>query len=78
MGFLGLILSATVTLDSIEIYKTHEILKAVKPEVYFRCKGENKTDLPDVKNANELYKFKGEESWQVGFLDFFFYFNFCI
>lgn len=67
----GLILSATVTLDSIEIYNTHEILKAVKPEVYFRCKGENKTDLPDVKNANELYKFKGEESWQplTEFLD---------
>ena len=60
-------LSAIVTLDSIEIYKTHEILKAVKPEVYFQCKGESRTDLPDVKKSNQLYTFKGEESWQVWF-----------
>ncbi|EXB23435.1 hypothetical protein L484_005725 [Morus notabilis] len=62
--FSGLVLSAIVRLDSIEIYKTHEILKSVKPKVYFSCKGENKTDLPDVKKSHELYKFKGEESWQ--------------
>ncbi|XP_062117089.1 uncharacterized protein LOC133830970 [Humulus lupulus] len=62
--FSGLLLSAVVTLDSIEIYTTHELLKSVKPEVYFQCKGENRTDFPDVKKANELYKFRGEESWQ--------------
>ncbi|PON72803.1 hypothetical protein PanWU01x14_062720 [Parasponia andersonii] len=60
----GLVLSAVVTLDSIEIYNTHELLKAVKPDVYFACKGENRTDLPDVKKANESYKFRGQESWQ--------------
>ncbi|KAL5546263.1 hypothetical protein UlMin_005950 [Ulmus minor] len=62
--FPGLIISAVVTLDSIEIYNTHEVLKVVEPSVYFVCKGENRIELPDVKKANELYKFKGEESWQ--------------
>ncbi|KAK2998733.1 hypothetical protein RJ639_023571 [Escallonia herrerae] len=57
------ILSATVTLDSIEIYKTHELL-SFKPTVYFRCKQENKTVLPDVKQTHVLYTFKGKESWQ--------------
>jgi hypothetical protein len=33
--------------------------------VYFHCNGENKTKLPDVKEAHMLYTFKGEESWQV-------------
>ncbi|KAJ4831221.1 hypothetical protein Tsubulata_005504 [Turnera subulata] len=65
--FLGLfpvcMLSAVVTLDSIEIYKTHEWLKS-KPTVYFHCKGENETELPDVKEVNVSYVFKGEESWQ--------------
>ncbi|XP_054796707.1 uncharacterized protein LOC129302061, partial [Prosopis cineraria] len=58
-----LIFSAVVTLKSIEIYETHEWLKAT-PTVYFTCKGENKTILPDVKEAHVLYTFKGEESWQ--------------
>ncbi|XP_060668953.1 uncharacterized protein LOC132800063 [Ziziphus jujuba] len=62
--FPGLIWSAEVTLKSIEIYKTHELLNTVEPVVYFQCKGENKTKLPDVKKANEVYNFKGEESWQ--------------
>lgn len=61
-------LSAIVTLDSIRIYKTHEWLK--KPTVYFHCNGENKTVLPDVKNANFDYAFNGEESWQVRFLSY--------
>lgn len=56
--------SAVVTLDSIEIFKTHEVF-GFKPTVYFRCKGENMTTLPDVKEKNNLYNFKGEESWQV-------------
>lgn len=62
--FPGLILSAIVTLDSIVIYNTHELIKAVKPRVYFGCKGENKTEFPDVKEKNVTYKFNGEESWQ--------------
>ncbi|XP_022888610.1 uncharacterized protein LOC111404105 isoform X2 [Olea europaea var. sylvestris] len=55
--------AATITLDSIEIYKTHDWLPS-KPTVYFLCKGENKTILPDVKEKLLLYTFKGEESWQ--------------
>jgi hypothetical protein len=60
----GLVFSAVVSLGSMEIFKTHEWLKA-KPTVYFKCKEENKTVLPDVKEAHVLYNFKGEESWQV-------------
>ncbi|KAI4349238.1 hypothetical protein L6164_009854 [Bauhinia variegata] len=61
--FPGFILSAIVSLSSIEIYRTHEWLKAT-PTVYFRCNEENKTILPDVKKANVFYTFKLEESWQ--------------
>ncbi|XP_052176920.1 uncharacterized protein LOC127791150 [Diospyros lotus] len=61
--FPGSILSAVVTLDSIEIFKTHDWLPS-KPTVYFQCKGENKTSLPDVKETHVSYAFKGEESWQ--------------
>ena len=47
--FAGCVLSAIVTLDSIEIYSTHELLK--QPTVYFKCKGDqNKTLLPDVND----------------------------
>ncbi|KAK6126053.1 hypothetical protein DH2020_040167 [Rehmannia glutinosa] len=55
--------AAVVTLDSMKIFKTHEWLPS-KPTVYFHCKGENKIILPDVKETNVLYTFKGEESWQ--------------
>nr|GMC89082.1 uncharacterized protein LOC109153645 isoform X1 [Ipomoea batatas] len=55
--------AATVTLDSIEIYNTHEFL-GLQPTVFFRCNGENQTTLPDVKEKGVLYRFKGEESWQ--------------
>ncbi|KAL4605238.1 hypothetical protein ACB092_09G014400 [Castanea dentata] len=61
--FPGLVLSADVTLRSMEINKTHEWLKS-KPTVYFKCKDENMTVLPDVKEAHVLYNFKGQESWQ--------------
>uniref|UniRef100_A0A5B6Z4L5 DUF7953 domain-containing protein n=1 Tax=Davidia involucrata TaxID=16924 RepID=A0A5B6Z4L5_DAVIN len=61
--FPGFTSSAIVTLESIEIFKTHEWLTA-KPSVYFHCKGDNKTVLPDVKEADVSYTFKGEESWQ--------------
>ncbi|KAL9429166.1 hypothetical protein AB3S75_031052 [Citrus x aurantiifolia] len=59
----GLVLAAVVTLDSIKIHKTHEWLDN-KPTVYFKCQGENKKILPDVKEKNTTYVFKGEESWQ--------------
>ncbi|CAH9113804.1 unnamed protein product [Cuscuta epithymum] len=52
-----------VTLDSIQIYETHEFL-GLEPTIYFQCKGENQTTLPDVKRKGVLYSFKGEESWQ--------------
>lgn len=61
--FPASISAAVVTLDSIEIFTTHEWLN-LKPTVYFRCKGENRTVLPDVKKKNVKYTFKGEESWQ--------------
>lgn len=61
--FPGFVFTAVVTLDSIQIFNTHEWLKS-KPTVYFRCKGENMTVLPDVKNIDVEYAFKGEESWQ--------------
>lgn len=64
-------LSAAVTLRSMEINKTHEWLNS-KPTVYFKCKDENMTVLPDVKEAHVLYNFKGQESWQVRDRTFFF------
>ncbi|XP_010259975.1 PREDICTED: uncharacterized protein LOC104599227 [Nelumbo nucifera] len=59
----GAFSSGTVTLTSIQIFKTHEWLSA-KPTIYFQCQGENKTILPDVTEAHHIYVFKGEESWQ--------------
>ncbi|OVA09968.1 hypothetical protein BVC80_1751g134 [Macleaya cordata] len=59
----GILSSGVVTLESIQIFKTHEWLNN-KPTVYFRCQGENKTVLPDVTKAHLLYTFNGEESWQ--------------
>lgn len=59
----GLLASKVVTFDSILIYTTHEWLP-FKPNIYFHCQGENKTFLPDVKETNVLYSFKGQESWQ--------------
>ncbi|KAF8402801.1 hypothetical protein HHK36_010892 [Tetracentron sinense] len=63
ISFAGILSSDVVTLESIQIYKTHEWLKA-KPTVYFKCQGANMTILPDVKETHTLYTFKGEESWQ--------------
>lgn len=59
-----LVPAAVVTLDSIEIFTTHEWFP-MKPTVYFRCNGENRTVLPDVKEKHVVYTFKGVESWQV-------------
>lgn len=72
----GFVLTAVVTLDSIKIYRTHEWLSA-KPTVYFKCKGEKETILPDVKEKNTEYAFKGEESWQVYHLRYTPQFVFC-
>ncbi|CAH9113802.1 unnamed protein product [Cuscuta epithymum] len=62
-GLPELLTAAVVTLDSIQIYETHEFL-GLEPTIYFQCKGENQTTLPDVKRKGVLYSFKGEESWQ--------------
>ncbi|KAL5210787.1 hypothetical protein ABZP36_006410 [Zizania latifolia] len=53
-----------VTLDTIDIFTTHELFNTSKPTVYFRCNGEGSVYLPDVKEANFVYTFKGKESWQ--------------
>lgn len=63
LNCIGTFSSRQVTLDTVEIFTTHEWFG--KPTVVFRCNGENKTDLPDVKEAHTLYTFKGEESWQA-------------
>ncbi|KAL3839593.1 hypothetical protein ACJIZ3_024184 [Penstemon smallii] len=64
LGYFSVIISAAVvTLDSIEIFRTHEWLTS-KPTVYFQCKGEDRIVLPDVKDKHVFYTFKGEESWQ--------------
>jgi len=60
----GSTLCAVVSLRSIEVFKTHEWLKATTT-VYFLCKGESKTVLLDVRKSHVLYAFSGEESWQV-------------
>ncbi|RZB72378.1 hypothetical protein D0Y65_036602 [Glycine soja] len=62
-SFPGLTFGAIVSLRSIEIFKTHEWLKATTT-VYFLCKGENETVLPDVKKPHAIYAFNGQESWQ--------------
>lgn len=62
----GLTFGAIVSLRSIEIFKTHEWLKATTT-VYFLCKGENETVLPDVKKPHAIYAFNGQESWQVSY-----------
>ncbi|XP_074575821.1 uncharacterized protein LOC141832228 [Curcuma longa] len=59
----GIFSSRIVSLSSIEIFTTHEWFPT-KPIVYFRCQGENKTYLPDVKKNDILYTFNGDESWQ--------------
>ncbi|CAK9880579.1 unnamed protein product [Sphagnum jensenii] len=69
LGLSALLLSASgatadgnVTLVSLTIFTTHEWY--YKPDVYFQCQGEERKDLPDVKDKDCLYKFIGEESWQ--------------
>ncbi|XP_057427658.1 uncharacterized protein LOC130720963 isoform X2 [Lotus japonicus] len=62
-SFPGLMLCAVVSLNSIEVFRTHEWLKATST-VYFLCTEENKTVLPDVKRPHVFYSFNGNESWQ--------------
>jgi len=59
----GTFASRNVTLESIEIFRTHEWFHE-RPTIYFRCQGENKTYLLDVKEKNNVYTFRGQESWQ--------------
>ncbi len=62
-GEAGATADGNVTLVSLTIFTTHEWY--YKPDVYFQCQGEERKDLPDVKDKDRLYKFIGEESWQV-------------
>lgn len=59
----GVVADGNVTLESLTIFTTHEWFGR-KPDVYFRCQGEERVALPDVKAKGQLYKFLGEESWQ--------------
>ncbi|KAL4560563.1 hypothetical protein LXL04_032716 [Taraxacum kok-saghyz] len=61
--FPEVLLSADVTLDSLEVYTSHDWLTST-PTVYFKCNDEKKTVLPDVKKTHTVYHFKGEESFQ--------------
>ncbi|KAL1200092.1 hypothetical protein V5N11_031816 [Cardamine amara subsp. amara] len=63
MWIPGIVTAQVITLDSIEIFTKHDWLK-LKHTVYFQCKGENKTVLPDVTKTGILYTFRGQESWQ--------------
>lgn len=62
--FSGVKADGNVTLHSLTIFSTHEWFGA-KPEVYFQCQGEDVVHLPDVEVKGQLYKFSGQESWQV-------------
>lgn len=64
----GAVGDGNVTLQSLTIFNTHEWF-GQKPQVYFRCQGESRVDLPDVKEKDQVYGFLGQESWQV--------FSFC-
>jgi cbb3-type cytochrome oxidase subunit 3 len=59
----GAVGDGNVTLQSLTIFNTHEWF-GQKPEVYFRCQGESRVDLPDVKEKDQVYGFLGQESWQ--------------
>ncbi|KAL1815985.1 hypothetical protein DCAR_0520344 [Daucus carota subsp. sativus] len=61
--FREVVSTAVVTLQSVEIFTTHEFIGS-DPTVYFNCKGEEKIILPDLKKAHVLYAYKGQESWQ--------------
>ncbi|XP_074268921.1 uncharacterized protein LOC141592215 [Silene latifolia] len=61
-SFPGNVAAAVVTLHNIYLYDTLDLIG--DPTVYFKCKGENKTVLPDVKQAGVLYTFTRKESWQ--------------
>ncbi|VVB12981.1 unnamed protein product [Arabis nemorensis] len=63
MWISGFVRAQFITLNSIEIFTKHDWFK-LKHTVYFQCKGENKTVLPDVVKPGILYTFRGQESWQ--------------
>ncbi|CAH9091739.1 unnamed protein product [Cuscuta europaea] len=46
--------AANVTLESIQIFTTHEAL-GITPTVYFACKDQNKTMLASVQEINIIY-----------------------
>jgi hypothetical protein len=53
----GAAADGTVTLVSLTMFQTHEWI--FKPDVYFKCQGEERRYLPDVKDMDCLYKFVG-------------------
>lgn len=64
IGDAGAAADGTVTLVSLTIFQMHEWI--FKLDVYFKCQGEERGRyLPDVKDKDRLYKFVGQESWQV-------------
>lgn len=71
-----MISAANVTLDSIQIFQTHE-LTGHDPTVYFQCKDEEKIILSDVKDKNTPYsnftepmtQFIDEKCKQCGFYE---------
>ncbi|RAL53784.1 hypothetical protein DM860_004255 [Cuscuta australis] len=71
-----MISAANVTLDSIQIFQTHETTSH-DPTVYFKCEDEDKKSLSDVKEINTLYnnftqpltQFLDEKCKQCGFYE---------
>ncbi len=63
IGDAGAPADGNVTLVSLTMFQMHEWI--FKLDVYFKCQGEERRYLPDVKNKDRLYKFVGQESWKV-------------
>jgi hypothetical protein len=59
----GAAADGTVTLVSLTMFQMHEWI--FKLDVYFECQGEERRYLPDVEDKDHLYKFVGQESWQL-------------
>lgn len=55
-------ISSNVTLKSVTLLKKFNWF--FDPFVYFRCKGENETELPWIRKTMQSYNFTGEERWQ--------------
>lgn len=56
--------SVQVMLEHIYLFQTHD-LPIWRPNVYFRCAGEEKRFLTGVTDSHRLYNFTMNESFQV-------------